>query len=478
VGNSTTTNIRGLRGDQRAKELEGLDLSRVIALAIDTARDYPKALIFDYFGRVLEKPFFFDVNQYGILSLHHRVQHWAGCVKAQRIFVGVEVAGCYHNAIVEALEKLGYEVNLVNSFTTSTERRKMLDFSKTDDKDLRAIGQAILANNGLSPRRVTGFYEQLQLVCRTRRRHVNEASALKTQLRQLMTLVFREFQGLTNPAELEQKKIFDSFWGRKSRLIMRHCPLPEQILQLGETGLQELAKFENTRLKDDEIRLLLQAAERALVASSVEWAQFQSEQVIFRLQQLETLEEQIAALELKMEQMLVKSPAVLLLSIKGIHVITAAEFIAEVGSIFNYTYNRQLIKLAGINPVLSQSGGKKTKAYQISRQGNPALRYIVTLIGKNLCSKNCANTYFRTYYQRLAKRGKSPSQIYNAAANKFIRIAFAMLQNQTLFYIPGFEDSSSDILRKLSCQKNREAAKKALEFLNATENLKKQLLCS
>jgi len=478
VGKSTTTNIRGLRGDQRAEELEDLDLSRVIALAIDTARDYPKALIFDYFGRVLEKPFFFDVNQYGILRLHHKIQYWAGCVKAQRIFVGVEVAGCYHNAIVEALEKLGYEVSLVNSFTTSTERKKMLDFSKTDDKDLRAIGQAILANSGLSPRRVTGFYEQLQLVCRARRQYVKEASALKAQIRQLMSLIFREFQGLTNPLELKQKKIFDSFWGRKSRLIMRYCPLPEQILQLEETGLQELAKFEDTMLKDDEIRLLLQAAERALPAPSTEWAQFQSEQVVFRLQQLEAAEEQIAALELKMEQMLVKSPAVLLLSIKGISVVTAAEFIAEVGSIFNYTYNRQIIKLAGINPVLSQSGGKKVKAYQISRQGNPALRYIVTLIGKNLCNKKCRNTYFLNYYNRLARKGKTPCQIYNAAGNKFIRIAFAMLQNQTLFCVPGFEDSSSAILPKFSCRKNREEAKQALELLNATANLKEQLLCS
>lgn len=129
MGKSTTLNIRGLRGDRRARELEGLDLSRVIALAIDSARDYPKALIFDYFGRVLEKPFFFDVNYDGILMLHHKVQYWAGCVKAQRVFVGVEVAGCYHNVIVEALEKLGYEVSLVNSFTTASERKKMLDLA-------------------------------------------------------------------------------------------------------------------------------------------------------------------------------------------------------------------------------------------------------------------------------------------------------------------------------------------------------------
>jgi hypothetical protein len=293
-----------------------------------------------------------------------------------------------------------------------------------------------------------------------------------------MSMVFREFQGLTNPAGLKKQKIFDSFWSRKSRMIMRYSPLPEQVLHLGETGLKQLAETDKVKLTDREIQLLLQAAQRALTAPSREWAGFQSEQVKFRLQQLETLEEQIAALELQIEELLVKTPAVLLLTMKGINVITATEFIAEVGSIFNYTYNRQLVKLAGINPVLSQSGGKKAKAFQISRQGSPALRYIVTLIGKNLCSKACRNTYFIDYYERMNRRGKTPCQIYNAAANKFIRIAFAMLQTQTPFHVAGFEESTSDITCKLSCKKNREAAKQAIELLIGTANLKDQLLCS
>ncbi len=476
VGKPTDINIRGLRGDKRAAELTGLDLSRVLILAIDTARDLPKALICDYFGRVLEKPFFFAVNSDGIFTLHKKIQHWVSCVKALRVFVGIEVAGCYHDAIGETLNKLGYDVNLVNSFTTASERKKMLDFSKTDDKDLLAIAQAIIANNGLSPKRVTGFYEQMQAICRTRRQLVTEASALKAQVRQLMSMVFREFQGMIDLGTLTKQKVFASFWSPKSRLIMRHCPSPHQILSLGETGLKKLAISQNIKLTEHEIETLLQAAQRDLLTSPADLAQFKSEQVKFRLEQLETLEKQIIALEFKMEQLLVESPALLLLSIKGINVITATEFIAEIGSIFNYTCNRQLVKLSGINPVLSQSGGKKARAFQISRQGNPALRYVVTLIGKNLCSKKCWNSYFIDYYERLQKRGKSPNQIYVAAGNKFLRIAFAMLRNQTLFHIPGYEECTSDIIGKLSCKETKETARQALSLLTA--NKKQQLLCS
>ena len=472
MGKPTSINIRGLRGDRRAKELKGMDLSRVIVLAIDPARDYPKALICDYFGGVLEKPFFFAVNSEGIFSLHKKVQYWANCVRAQRVFVGIEVAGCYHNAIADALEQLGYEVNQVNSVTTFYERIKMLDYSKSDDKDLLSIAQAIIANNGLSPKRVTGFYEVMQSVCRARRKLIKERSAVKAQIRQLMTKVFREFQGLVDPESFKQEKVFD-FWGKKSRFIMSCCPLPSQILSLNKAGLTQLAALVKLKFTDHEIELLLKAAERSL-PSSPELIAFDGDQVQFRLKQLEYLDNQIAALELRMEEMLVQTPALLLLSIKGIGMVTAAEFIAEVGFIFKYTHKRQLIKLAGTNPVLSQSGGKQGRAYKISRQGNPALRYIVTIIGKNLCSKNNGNTYFADYYERLFRRGKTPSQVYVAAGNKFLGIALAMLRGQTTFHVPGFEECTSDVLKKLTRTKNIEGAREVLSLADS----KKQLVCS
>ncbi len=37
MGKPTNINIRGLRGEQRAKEIEGLDLSQVLILAIAQA---------------------------------------------------------------------------------------------------------------------------------------------------------------------------------------------------------------------------------------------------------------------------------------------------------------------------------------------------------------------------------------------------------------------------------------------------------
>jgi len=53
-----------------------------------------------------------------------------------------------------------------------------------------------------------------------------------------------------------------------------------------------------------------------------------------------------------------------------------------------------------------------------------------------------------------------------------------MLQNQTTFYVPGFEESTSDIDRKLTSGKNRQRSKLTVELLSCPVNLEDQLLCS
>ncbi len=90
----------------------------------------------------------------------------------------------------------------------------------------------------------------MQLICRTRRQLVTEGSALKTHIIQLMALFFREFQGLVDPDMLQKQKIFSFFWGWRGRRIVLHCPLPEETMQLGEPGLEQLALAHGFRLKD------------------------------------------------------------------------------------------------------------------------------------------------------------------------------------------------------------------------------------
>jgi len=52
-----------LKGTAFSQQLRGVNLKQVLIVAIDAAKLYQKARIDNYFGDVIEKPFFFSVNQ-------------------------------------------------------------------------------------------------------------------------------------------------------------------------------------------------------------------------------------------------------------------------------------------------------------------------------------------------------------------------------------------------------------------------------
>mgnify|MGYP001023194937 FL=1 len=51
--------IQGFKGTKFSQQLRGVNLEQVLIVAIDAAKLHQKALICNYFGDVIEKPFFF-----------------------------------------------------------------------------------------------------------------------------------------------------------------------------------------------------------------------------------------------------------------------------------------------------------------------------------------------------------------------------------------------------------------------------------
>lgn len=461
------THIQGRKGQQLAERLKGVDLNRVAVVAIDAAKDFPKALICNYFGEVLENSFFFGVNVPGILHLHDKIQAVVTRWQVQRVLVGIESSGHYHEDVVRSLERLGYEVTILNAYTTKEERNAALNWAKTDDLDLVSIARALVGNKGTETKLRQGIWHQLFKAVRARRAEVKHQARLKIEIRVLMDDLWREFQGLILTAgKVPVKvKIFDSFWCQASRFLMENYPDPADIIALGKEGLQRLSQEYGLRLRPHQINTLLAAAHGSIPKQRQD-LEIETLQLKYKLEELGRVEKRVAELEDIIEGLFVQTPGILLLSIQGVGVTTAAEFIAEVGPIWHYTHARQIIKKAGTNPLVSQTGGKEARYDKISRQGNPALRGVVTMIGKNLCRPKCRNSYFLQFAARLADRGKDPAQRYVAAGNKFIKVAFAMLRDCSLFIFPEEPggDTKYTFLNKLSAHR-RVTAVKTLDHL-------------
>lgn len=427
-----SSHIQGQKGTKFSQQLRGVNLEQVLIVAIDAAKLHQKALICNYFGDIIEKPFFFSVSDSGMKLLYQAIEQAVSATQAIRIFLGVEATGHYYEDIVREMAKQGYHVQIFNAYTTFEERASALSWCKTDDLDLVAIAHAIKSNKATENKLLDGLQRQLLVLTRARRSETRKRASLRTEIRVLMDLIWREFQGFADHThgKARKVKVFSDFWGKASLFFMEHYPHPSAILQLGEVGLRNLSIQHNLKLRKSTIQKLLYIAEQSLTRNPKELSP-ELMLLQMKLRDLHAFDAKIDMLEHEIESLLLQTDGRLLLTVPGLGVTTAAELYAEMGNISQYSNANQLIKKAGTNPIVKQTGGGAGSYRKISKQGNDHLRYVVYLVGRNLCMHN---KDLKPFYERLKGRGKHERAIFIAMGNKMLKVAFAMLRDRSVFH--------------------------------------------
>lgn len=422
---------QGLRRSQFAKELRGADLEKVLLVSIDVSKVLQKCMILNYFGEVLESPFSFMVSQTGMKLLLNKIEKAKLSYNAERVFVGIEATGHYYEDIVRILTDKGYSVHIINPASTHEERKQHLTYTKTDDIDLFLIAEALVGNKATNNKLTTGVYKQLQNLTRARRSEINKRSRIKVEIRAIHDHIWREYQGYSVliDKKVKTKTIFSDFWGKASLHILENYPHASQILELGEIGLKRISKEHNLKIRKLAIEKLLIAASES-VSKPLE--DLSSEIFLLRqkLRDYNWHTQNVKTYEQEIERIFVETDGLLLLTVPGIGLVTAAEIYCEMGDLNHYTNANQLIKKAGTNPTVKQSGLTDGYYGRISKQGNSNLRRAIYMAGRSLSAHNEA---LKPFYFRLKERGKKAGKIYIAMGNKFLKIAFAMLKNQSPF---------------------------------------------
>lgn len=467
MGKFKQRNIQGRKGQSFAENLKGISLDQIVIVAIDAAKNHPKALVCNYFGDIIEDSFFFAINSIGLKKLVNKIRKSARTCNALRILIGVESSGHYHKEVVRYLESQGHPVTIINAYTTSEERSSALNWAKTDDLDLAAIAKVIMQNKGTESKLPSGIYDKLLTTTRARRSEVRKRSALQVEIRQLMDVIWPGFQGIPQIKDGKPciEKIFCDFWGQASCFIMRNYPLPQQILTLETKGLQELSKKHSLKIRRTSIEKLVYAAKIAVIKSP-EVLEIELFNLQLKLDDWEQANQKVLIFEQKIEELFVQTPGVILLSVPEIGVTTAANFTAEVGPAEQYTNAGQIIKKAGTNSLVTQTGGGDPVYGQISKQGNPRLREVIRNIGYNLTTGK-TNLYFKAFAKRLKNKGKRNNTVYIAVGNKFIRVAYAMLRDKKLFSPLTWDgpNLTKEIICKIKDKDNQIVAQKLLNNL-------------
>jgi transposase len=154
------------------------------------------------------------------------------------------------------------------------------------------------------------------------------------------------------------------------------------------------------------------------------------------LEEIKKAEVQLKEVEGQMKELLKGLPsAEILMSIRGVGMITTAVFLGEVGDPKNFGQAKQIIKYAGYDPKEDDSG-KSIGRKRISKKGRWLLRKYLYFMGMRVIHRN---KFFRTYYDKKLKKKNRWGQLLKkkeaicAVVNKLIKVIFALLRDNRMF---------------------------------------------
>ena len=204
---------------------------------------------------------------------------------------------------------------------------------------------------------------------------------------------------------------------------------PTEIRRAGKRRIiAHLVKTRSLRNPDDLAERALKAAkdQRIAVPGEAVTAELIRELACEALQ----TRDRIARLERDLEALLDNHPdSALIRSLPGMGAVLTAEFIACVGDIRRFSSSDALACVAGLAPVLRQSGQRK--AWRRPFGGDKALKRV--LYQSAFCAVSIKDPLSTAYYERKRREGKRHTQAIIALARRRTTVLWSMLNNRQKF---------------------------------------------
>lgn len=383
-------------------------------VSVDCAKRRSKWMLCNFYGKVLVEPTTVEHTAGGLRAMTQQVTEACRAEGLTDTIVAVEMTGIYHKPVQRALRKAGYDTRIVHPFASKHYRRPLHPDEKTDDHDLEAIFHAAIKGYGLATLPVGEVYQSLQAVSRHRHNLVKQRSRLMVQMRRLMHQTMPGFADLFEDDHLFHKSI--------ALPIARQFPSAEAIRQAGVAGIESHLTDTNVRFQTRTVERIVAWAGAAAEPSELAVMYTRQWQELNEVRQL--LEQQIAAVEQEMAGFLVKTPYVLLLSVTGINVVSAARLAGEAGPIEHYASARAINGRAGLYPSRYQSDEIDHANGSLVRQCNRKLRGAAMLVAENLIK---CHPYYRGLSALWAQRKVDPRDRRCRIANRAMRMVYQLV---------------------------------------------------
>jgi transposase len=410
------------RGSTALRQNKPKKLRKVNGNTLIAAIDVGKKINYGYLrapdGRDV-KPFAFYNLRRGFEMFWTRLIEFQNSHNLEEIVVGFESTGPYAEPMLHFLSNK--EVTLVQTNPMHTKKLKELTGNspnKTDEKDPKVIADVIALGHALTLVIPEGPAAELRRLSQARERAIKSRTAMGNQLQHLLFVIFPEL--LWTMKNMKSKSAL---------YLIEHCPTPESIIRMGFEALCAiLRKTSRGQLGQDRAKQILEAAYKSVgISQGKESILAEINHLVLNIRNEDSF---IRNLEKQMKHYLKEIPySHSILSIKGIGEVTAAGLIGEVGDFRKFRTISEITKLAGLD-LYEISSGRKKGQRRISKRGRSYLRKILFFAAINMVKEE---GILHTHYQQMLDRGMPKIKALIAMCRKVLRIAFAIVRDNTVY---------------------------------------------
>ncbi|NMA66641.1 MAG: IS110 family transposase [Clostridiaceae bacterium] len=395
---------------------------RTLIVGVDIASETHYARAFDQRGIELGSLIRFSNDAEGFRKMNLWVEEIKTRCNKHKIMVGMEPTGHYWFNIAPYLKDHKMKIVLVNPF--HVKRSKELDDNnptKNDSKDPKTIAMLVKDGRYMEPYIPEGIYSELRTAMETRWQIVKQLNAIRNRVKRWISIYFPEFN-----------RVFCNWEGKAALIALKEFPTPAKALDKGVDGI--IARWKQDKLRAVGRKRATELINAAKVSVGVNRGLIAAENdLAILLEDHEMKMRQYDQTMVMVEQLATQIPGVQeMLKIKGIGLVTAAGFIAEVGDISRFEHPKQIQKLAGLSLKENSSGKHKGKT-TISKRGRRRLR---ALLFQGIMPVVANNPEFRGLHNYYTTRSENPlkkKQSLILLSCKLIRVFFALLTKGTAY---------------------------------------------
>ena len=407
------------------QKLEAITFSTLV-VGVDIAKHNQWARFVDCRGIEHDKAIKFENNRNGFNEILTRIYQICKKEGFDKVVVGMEPTGHYWKAFANfMLKQAKIAVVLVNPYHTKT--AKELDDNsqtKSDKKDALTIANLVKDGRYFETYLPHDIYAELRGLTTTRNSMNKRKKSIINTITAVMDEYFPEFE-----------KVFKHpFKGKAAMHLLKVCPTPKFVLELGEEGvLEEIKKVVKKTVGWKKAVELVETARESIGVDYGEYAaRFKVQQLI---EELELIIKQLDAVETEMSKALKKTEiAEYLLSIDGMGIVSLAMCLGELGNPLRFEDARQMSRLAGYN-LIEDSSGKNKSGTCISKRGRKNLRCVLYQIAITMVA---TNKKMRQLYDYLKTREQNPLKKMQALvviSKKILTLIFT-LSKKKVYYEP------------------------------------------